>query len=172
MPVINQLGFAIPVVLLQKGRYSRLRKALRKKVRIQFPSDQTSTCLTSTLVDLRSSIRTFLTDYRSVNNSLLIPSYASIDVIFYLSKLAKEFEIFFMASARVSDAHDFMGYALCKKLPDDIPANHHSLSYPPRVLFTLISHKHHPPENSGNQLKVAHLLNCSTKLSSRKSSMH
>ena len=142
MPVITHLGFDLSVVLLQKGNYSRLGKSLRKKVRVQFPSDQSSVSLSSTLVDLRSSIRTFISDYRSIHNAILIPSYASIDIIFSLYQLANEFNLVFMTSARASDAQDLMGYALCKKLPDDIPKNHPSLSYPPRLLFMIINHKH------------------------------
>ena len=104
MPVITHLGFDLSVVLLQKGNYSRLGKALRKKVGIKFPSNQPSVSLSSTLVDLSSSIRTFISDYTSIHNAILIPDYASIDIIFSLSQLANEFNLFLITSARASDA--------------------------------------------------------------------
>ena len=142
MPVITHLGFALPVVHLHKGKYSRLGKTLRKKIKTKFPADQSFPSLSSTLVDLRSSVRTFISDYRSIHNTLLIPDNASIDIVFSLSQLAQEFGLFLLVSARASDAHDLMGYALCKELPEDIPSDHHSLSYPARVIFKIIHHKH------------------------------
>ena len=117
MPVISHLGFALTVDHLQKVKYSRLGKSLRKKIKTKFPADQPFPTLSSTLVDLRSSVRTFISDYRSIHNTLLIPDTASIDIVFSLSQLAQEFGLFLLVSARASDAHDLMGYALCKELP-------------------------------------------------------
>ena len=142
MPVITHLGFELPVVHIQKGKYSRLGKPLRKKVKILFPADSSSPSLSSILIDLKSSIRTFISDYRSVHNTLLIPDNASIDVVFTLSQLANEFGLFLLVGARVSDSHDLMGYAICKNLPTDIPCDHRSLLHPVRVIFMIINRKH------------------------------